>query len=323
MRQRPNPSSSTWLRFGTRSVIAALGTCAVALALVWQHVQPANGIRALGLDPESYPGAAVLVDGVGAPDARMRPTVFEARTELPTPTRDGCITGWDDRDVVTCTYGDPDASRTIAVVGSSHAEHWMSAMEVLAEQYQFRVIVYLKMGCPLTASPVFGAASPYCDEWSRDVIARLGQDRPDWVFTTATRPRAGSTGDETPREYVDVWTTLQDGAQHTRGSRHTVASTAWRPLQRHRLSRGRRQRRILWHASSGAFDPINPAVAAASELPNVYVLDLTDAVCGPTMCRAVEGNVLVYSDEHHLTVSYMRTLTSELGRQIGAIVGWW
>ena len=30
-----------------------------------------------------------------------------------------------------------------------------------------------------------------------------------------------------------------------------------------------------------AFDPLNPAVAAANELANVYLLDLSDAVCGP------------------------------------------
>jgi hypothetical protein len=53
------------------------------------------------------------------------------------------------------------------------------------------------------------------------------------------------------------------------------------------------------------------------------VLDMSDAVCRADYCRAVEGNVLVYHDAHHLSATYMRTLTPELGRQIGAATGWW
>jgi hypothetical protein len=33
--------------------------------------------------------------------------------------------------------------------------------------------------------------------------------------------------------------------------------------------------------------------------------------------------VLVYHDAHHLSATYMRTLTSELGRQMAAATGWW
>ena len=40
-------------------------------------------------------------------------------------------------------------------------------------------------------------------------------------------------------------------------------------------------------------------------------------------CRAIEGNVLLYHDAHHLSATYMRTMTPELGRQMGAATGWW
>ena len=52
-------------------------------------------------------------------------------------------------------------------------------------------------------------------------------------------------------------------------------------------------------------------------------LDMSDAVCRSDYCRAVEGNVLMYHDAHHISSTYMRTMTSELGRQIGAATGWW
>jgi hypothetical protein len=33
--------------------------------------------------------------------------------------------------------------------------------------------------------------------------------------------------------------------------------------------------------------------------------------------------VLLYHDAHHISKTYMRTMTAELGRQIGAATGWW
>lgn len=72
-----------------------------------------------------------------------------------------------------------------------------------------------------------------------------------------------------------------------------------------------------------ALDPVNPALASSFQLRGFSALDLSDAVCDDTMCRAEQGNVLIYRDEHHLTATYVRTLTTELGRQIGSATGWW
>ncbi len=32
---------------------------------------------------------------------------------------------------------------------------------------------------------------------------------------------------------------------------------------------------------------------------------------------------LLYHDAHHISSTYMRTMTPELGRQIAAVTGWW
>jgi hypothetical protein len=50
---------------------------------------------------------------------------------------------------------------------------------------------------------------------------------------------------------------------------------------------------------------------------------MSDAVCRPDFCRAIEGNVLIYHDSHHFTATYMRTMTPELGKQIAAATRWW
>ena len=59
----------------------------------------------------------------------MRPTVLEASKDLPVTTDDGCISDFKNGDVINCTYGDQHATRTIALAGGSHAEHWITALD--------------------------------------------------------------------------------------------------------------------------------------------------------------------------------------------------
>jgi hypothetical protein len=49
------------------------------------------------------------------------------------------------------------------------------------------------------------------------------------------------------------------------------------------------------------------------DLPsNVPFLDIANAVCDQTFCRAQVGNVLVYLDDNHLSVSYVRSMVPVL-----------
>jgi hypothetical protein len=67
----------------------------------------------------------------------------------------------------------------------------------------------------------------------------------------------------------------------------------------------------------------NPTLDYLAQFPLLKPLDMSNAVCRQDYCRAVEGNVLLYHDSHHISATYMRTMTNELGRQIAAATGWW
>ncbi|MFI5779746.1 acyltransferase family protein [Nocardia sp. NPDC051570] len=307
--------------------VTTTGIAIIASIVAWQAVLHANPPRpVVDLDALRYPGAQALTDGMATPPAPMRPTVYDAPAELPAPTRDGCIADWNTRAVVTCAYGDTAAARTLAVVGNSHAEHWMPALQTLAERHHFRLLVHLKMGCPLTLdqeADYKGEPNPDCGDWSREVIDLLGAERPDWVFTTGTRP-ADEGGDETPDDYLDVWSALSQRGLNV----VAVRDTPW--LRRN----GIRYRAIDCLADGGtpagcgmrradALAPVDPAAARAGAFPNVFPIDVTDAFCDRDVCPVVIGNVLVYHDEHHLTSSYSRTLAPELERRLRPILRWW
>ncbi|HEX2290431.1 MAG TPA: acyltransferase family protein, partial [Pseudonocardiaceae bacterium] len=198
------------------SVVALLGVALTATSFTWREhvtVQRANGEELAGLSLRDYPGAMALMDNVRVPKLPMRPSVLEAKKDLPASTIDGCISDFDNVGVINCTYGDKTAPRTIALAGGSHAEHWITALDLLGRTHNFKVVTYLKMGCPLTTEEmplVMGDNRPYpkCHEWNSRVMPKLLADKPDYVFTTSTRPWNIKDGDVMPSTYLGIWETL-------------------------------------------------------------------------------------------------------------------
>jgi peptidoglycan/LPS O-acetylase OafA/YrhL len=334
---RPHPAIPLRTRLGRPtivlgSVVGLLGVALTATSFTWREhvtVERANGKELSGLSSRDYPGARALLNQAKVPKLAMRPTVLEAKKDIPETTSDGCISDFDNIGVINCTYGDKSATRTIALAGGSHAEHWVTALDLLGRVHHFKVVTYLKMGCPLTTEEmplVMGDNRPYpkCRDWNERVMAKLIADHPDFVFTTATRPWNIKPGDVMPGTYIGVWQTLSDNNIPILAMR----DTPW--LVRNgepyfpadcladggdAISCGIKRSDVL--------SDHNPTLDFVAQFPLLKPLDMSDAVCRKDICRAVEGNVLLYHDSHHISTTYMRTMTNELGRQIAAATGWW
>ncbi|BBY61220.1 acyltransferase family protein [Mycolicibacterium sarraceniae] len=314
------------------TAVALLGVALTATSFTWREhvtVQRANGKELVTLSTDSYPGARALTQHARVPKLPMRPTVLEASNDLPESTNDGCISDFDNTDVINCTYGDKLAAKTIALAGGSHAEHWITALDALAKLHHFKVVTYLKMGCPLTTeeSPlVMGDNRPYpnCHEWNEKVMAKLIADRPSFVFTTSTRPWNIKPGDVMPSTYIGVWQTLSDNNIPILAMRDTpwLVRNGAPFFPTDCLAKGG-DAVSCGIGRSEVLSDRNQTLDFLPIFPLMRVLDLSDAVCRADVCRAVEGNVLIYHDSHHISATYMRTLIPELGRQLGAATAWW
>ena len=331
------PSASVWssLRRPTMalgSMVVLLGVTLTATSFTWrQHV---TVLRAAGkelsvLNPQDYPGARALTENVRVPTLPMRPTVLEVKEDLPASTRDGCISDFVNPAVVNCAYGDVAATRTIALAGGSHAEHWLPALDLLGQLHHFKVVTYLKMGCPLSTEEVpliMGNNAPYpqCREWVQRTVNKLIVDRPDYVFTTTTRPWNIKSGDVMPATYIGIWQTLSDNNIAILGMR----DTPWlvkngKPFDpADCLAKGGNAQSCAVKRSDVLSDH-NQTLDFVAQFPLLKVLDMSNAICRADVCRPVEGNVLIYHGAHHLDPTYVRTMTNELGRQIAANTGWW
>lgn len=151
------------------------------------------------------------------------------------------------------------------------------------------------------------------------MLDRLAADRPEWVFTTGSRPRAG-TGDETPPEYVDVWSALAARGLDT----ITIRDSPWLRHNEIRYAAadclaGGGDPVSCGMRRSDALDPVDPQLEPASRYPNIFPIDLSDAFCDASICPVVAGNILIYHDEHHLTSSYSRSLSGGAGPAVAAV----
>ncbi|STZ56739.1 acyltransferase family protein [Mycolicibacterium tokaiense] len=330
------PTLRTRLRRPTMApgtFVILLGVALTATSFTWREhmtVQRNNGEELAGLALRDYPGADALLHGTRVPDLPMRPTVLEAKDDLPQSTIDGCISDFSNIRVINCTYGDQQATRTVALAGGSHAEHWITALDLLGKQHGFKVVTYLKMGCPLTTEElplVMGSNREYpnCHTWNERAMSKLIADRPDFVFTTSTRPWNIKDGDVMPATYIGIWQSLADNDIPVLAMRDTpwILDSDGKPFLPADCLASGGDAISCGMKRSQALSDHNPTLDFIKQFPNLKPLDLSDAVCRRDTCRAVEGNVLLYHDSHHLTATYMRTLTDELGRQMGPATGWW
>lgn len=296
------------------------GCVAVVLAVcgVWSGGMTVQRrqLAALAADTDNYPGARLLaVPGLKLPRVPVQPGPLSAASDTPRAFT-GCqqtIAGTTAR---TCWFGAKRASRTIAVVGGSRAGHWLPALEEIAERESWRILYVTKASCLFSGAPqwLHDERYPACEAWNDDVLRVLRAEKPDVVFTTATYVDAHK-GEYVPAGYVDRWRLLD---------RMGIPVIAVRDVPRPGFSVPECVERADGDASACArrrtdFFDGRPLAAKFGALPaNVRLIDMTRFVCGPQVCPAVIGNVLVYFDDSHFTATFARTLAPMLRHRMDA-----
>ncbi|WP_235831394.1 acyltransferase family protein [Gordonia zhaorongruii] len=310
-----------------RSIIAIVVVIVSAFALgsggYWQYRADQQYVDTTNLDPREYPGARAFIDNAPAPAIPPVPNPEAAGEDWPLNHLPH-FSNFGDPSIKVGVYGDASATRTIAVVGGSHSEHWMTAMDVLGKKRGFRVTTYMKAGCALSTEAFVkfqGKTLTECEDWSERVVDQLAQDKPDYVFTTATRPDSAGPGDVTPQGYIDYFEMFRDRGQKVLAVRDTPWT--WNAeAPRDCLARGKSPG-VCGVPMNRSLDPVNPADAVAGDFPNITFLDYTKGFCRDGYCPAVVGNILVWHDSHHVTTAFMRSLVPYLDADIGRATQWW
>jgi peptidoglycan/LPS O-acetylase OafA/YrhL len=312
-----------WRSYATGAA-AALACTAIALTLHLRVARPADaGDR---LSPRDYPGAAALA-GARAEPRPILPTAIAARRERGMAHGDRgrgrCIQDSQHTEVMTCDLGDRAAPVTIALVGDSHAEHWLPAFDELARKRRWHVVAYMKDSCLFGDITVYfsGLGRQYteCDAWRAAVEQRLLETRPTLVVVSQAQRHKIARDASVAASVAPIAAALQATWRRLARGGLRLAVIAHTPIQSERILECMAEPEPDIDACSArrakAFIPAALTVAARDN-PDVRVIDMTDQFCPGDLCLAAIGNILVFRDSNHITTAYARTLAPVLGQRL-------
>ncbi len=207
----------------------------------------------------------------------------------------------------------------MALVGNSHAGQWLPALQVLARKHGWRIQTYLASQCASSDMlQTFETEdhSEACRAWVQRATERLVETRPDLVVMT-NRVSVRAVGEDlegSQAVYAEgfgrVLDTLLGAGLPVLAIRDTPAPGMLVPTC------------IAEHPDDYAacdgtradWLPADPVVGVIEKLDDrrAELVDLTDHICGPTTCHAVNGGVITYFDASHLTATYSHTLAPYL-----------
>lgn len=251
--------------------------------------------------------AQTLTRTVGEPRSAYLSNLASAREDFPLPYLDGCVQGIAETNFLECTYEDPQGTRTVMLIGGSHAAHWFPAVQELALRHHWKLVTALKDACRFTLDPKESAiGGPSCDEWNDAVRKEIASAPPDLVITNSTVSDGG--GEHTPDGYVEEWKALGHRGVPVLGIRDTPR---WMqdPIDCLNVES---EIAHCWVPRSQTLAKMDPAAARADVPDNVTLVDLNDDICEGERCPAARGDVVVYWDLSHLTATFARSLADRL-----------
>ena len=241
------------------------------------------------------------------------PPVSLAKGDKPHIYRENCVIKEGVTDPGHCVYGDPASTTVLALFGDSHAAQWFPALEQLALGERWKLAVYVKSGCPTADVRI---RKTYLDQecvvWRRKVAAQLGTEHPTMLVMSSTAYDPGGSDVRVARDVA--WkrglTATLDALRPSAEQLLIIGDT---PLPAHEipncLSANPRGVRHCMAARKAAIN--QPRLQLERDLAATYhgdFVDTSDWLCGTTDCPVIEGNIVMYRDNNHISATMSRYL---------------
>jgi peptidoglycan/LPS O-acetylase OafA/YrhL len=230
---------------------------------------------------------------------------------------------------VWCRFGDLVSPRsTIAVVGNSYATRLVPLLQEWTRGQHVRILLAARIDClGLTTTPVPGQdpADP-CLEWSTRVQARLLATRnlSLVVFTSHAHSDQFLTGQTAPSRAA-----LAAARRGVVGNLHLFDNVGvptvvvkqppgTRPLEAPECIARSQAGYDPCATPRGPVTRMDFLSTAARERPGLTTfVSLDRYFCTARACHAAIGGVVAYSDDHHISATYARTLARYVGPRLG------
>jgi peptidoglycan/LPS O-acetylase OafA/YrhL len=248
----------------------------------------------------------------------------------------GCWATTVDESPTQCEFGDTRSATTVVLLGDSHAEHWIGALDRAGREHGWKVVLMVKGGCPVSdmrglLSRSIARHYQQCDRYREAMLQRIIAMRPSAVILSSwdhyIPARGGASGWQTT---PDIW---QRGLRRTysRLASAGIRTVAIRGTPRTPFDvptcLSRRDARLPF-AEECTFErerSLSRAArdaqsAAARGLPIRFV-DMNDRICAASRCDVMQDGIIKFADDNHLTASFSTTMAPVLGARLAAAFG--
>lgn len=292
-----------------------------------------------GSGPEGHDDVASQSSN-GVPDVPMSPA--DAAADVVTVAQSSCNSSLEDSEVdASCVFGDPEGTRTVVLLGDSHAQHWLPALDAAGREKGWKVISWTKSSCPpfdiAVYEPRIEGRFVHCEAW-RDSVEDEISARGDIDLVVIGRSYGylglviEEDGDRV-EDRAEIRRRWRRGAEQSLDSYTShgaevlvIRDTPWAPsdvptcVSEH-VERPHRCDFSL-DADTAARDRLLYEEEARAGGASVEFWDATRAVCPTDPCSVVAGDgVIIYRDSHHLTQTYSRMLADRIATPIEDILG--
>ena len=238
----------------------------------------------------------------------------------------------------TCVFGDRTATTTVALFGDSHAEHWLAAFDRLGRERGWRVVLFVKGGCPVADAPELLAARSMqrdreCARYREDAVRTMVAMRPALAVLSsfdeyvtrgadARAPDGGIAPEAWRRGLARTYARIAGAGVPVVALRGTPHPDFDVPGCLSRAVDGRPLARPCTYARDAALHLTARAAlltavqeVAARGLP-VRAVDMSDVVCPTPVCDVRQGGSVVFTDDNHLTATFTRASAGVLGARL-------
>lgn len=273
-------------------------------------------------------GAAALADQRGAcqydADQELILSPALAKVDKSAAYADGCWSSEPFEEKPTCTYG--TGKTKVALVGNSHAGHWLPALQEIADDKDWTITTFLVSRCnPTDARLKFDSEikSQGCADYGKWILEQTSDGQFDLIITSERQSVPVATFSATTTEeparlgyasYMKRWTASKTPLLIIRdtpfpgNTRKNIPDCVATATDANAECSG----------SAAKWESMDPLAGAAEqgEFENVAVIDPTRYFCQDGTCPAVIGGVVVYFDSSHITATYAETLVPYLEKDI-------
>ncbi|MFJ8070575.1 acyltransferase family protein [Peribacillus sp. NPDC096447] len=250
------------------------------------------------INDKNYPGALAVKNPDDIPDQEPIPSYSEVFDDLPQAHLDGSNQGLKESDLKIGEYGETENyDATIALIGSSHSEHWLGAILQATKDDNYRVLNMTRSGTRFSTG--------YADDdlkgiWVNNVLDYLKDADVDLVISHAT-------ASDTPNNKIQQQ--MVDQLQYVKDE-YGIEVLAVRDDPRYSFN-------VLESLETDGLEETTKKMNSVDnqkdesfwrqfekENKSLHKIDLTDYFKVNGKFQPIIGNVIIYRDNRHLTNTY-------------------